>query len=98
MAAVSMLIITAFSIAEAHFTITRNNNLYQEVYYLAESCMSFAHSELFDLITQVHEDCLNEFNWDPLQESMHTMQESVRKYIENALGPKINKALNEKGY
>ena len=98
MAAISMLIITSFTIAEAHYNITKNNNSYQEVYYLAESGMEFAHNELYNLILNVHNDCLNEFHWDPFHNPMQSMQESVRMFIENNLGPKINKTLQEKGY
>ncbi|HHU49091.1 MAG TPA: hypothetical protein GXZ37_05180 [Clostridiales bacterium] len=98
MAAMSMLLITAFAIADTHLIITRNNNMHQEVYYLAESGMGFAQNELYNMVVQVHEECMDDFQWDPLQQPMYSMQESARKHIENSLGPRINKKLLDMGY
>ena len=62
MAAMSMLLITAFAIADTHLIITRNNNMHQEVYYLAESGMGFAQNELYNMVVQVHRNVWMTFN------------------------------------
>jgi len=93
MAAMSILLVTAFAIADSHLIISKNNNLHQEAYYMAESAMEFAIHELHSLIMDIHEECLSEFHYDPLRYPMSSLQENVIKHIENSLGPKINKRL-----
>lgn len=98
MAAMSMLLVTVFSIAESHHIITINNNRHQEAYYLAESGIEFAQSELNHMVMEAYEDCLNEFQWDPLRQPMCSLQESVAKHMVNTLSPKINKKLLDMGW
>lgn len=98
MVAISILLVTVFSIAGSHHILTISNNWHQQAYYLAESGMVFAQNELIHIIMQAHEECMGEFQWDPLRQPLYSLQESVGKHIESRLSPKINQKLMDMGY
>jgi len=98
MAAMSFLLITSFSIMESHFYITRNEELHNEAYYLAEAGINYALNELQQIVFDAHQDCLEEFDWDPYRQPDSSMQESAREYVAARLGSYINSRLISLGY
>ncbi|MDD2502486.1 MAG: hypothetical protein PHG58_01310 [Clostridia bacterium] len=93
----SLLLLTAFSIAQSHFLISGYEDLHQEAYYLTESGMRFAMEELRDITRQAFEECTSEFKWDPLKYPLHSKQEAAQIYINDKLSSKIKKLMTDKG-
>jgi len=98
MMAMSFLIITVFSMAGTHLIITKSDNLHQQAYYLAETGLFLAQSELQQIVARAYEDCMAEFQWDPLQQPLNSLQECAEKHVAVKIDPIINKRLLELGY
>jgi hypothetical protein len=98
MAATSIVLIAASSIMEAHFFVSQTDDLHQAAYYLAETGVNSAIAELTLITEQVHQECLSDFEWNPLIEPLQSLQGSAGSHAGNELGIKLKTRLSDLNY
>ena len=96
MMAMALLTLTTFSIAQSHFEISRNVDLHQEAYYLADAGMKHAVSELRLLVEEAFRETISEFTWNPLLSTLTSLQSSAQAHVTNRLDSKINKLITDR--